>query len=1314
MVYITEYITKSPLKTHNIFEAVKGVFDRQKLFLETNDKEGDVARKLLTRVVNALVAKQHIGGPLACHFIQGFPDHYTDVDFKVLHWCSFVRHVSRSWEGITGITSQNEESVMLRQNKNEILSHSRVQDYVHRPFEMEAWSLYEFLRFSDMKLMSPKRKQATYVFLKSLLNGMPLARPALTFHHKHPNVATHDIRILSREEAKTLTLVGGTLPRKDGDDVEEYSKVMLVFFSPSGWRTGLELKNENEDWTSAFNRTHFSPKALEVMNNMHALYECRDERHDLAAKRRGGVDIVFPGSILNDTVDRLDEDAYVEQQMRGHEVLSARTVNALADAAAELSSKMRTVFSQMNDMRKLMDTIPDVSNRLVETAFVNEHLDLFPHLDRSAWKQILTRAREEAIQSRIPQYTPSLTSDISSAPRSQEGVVQVIQPSHLLCLSDHYMRRDYSKLTPTALVEEVANDFGLNEDQRRAYRLTSRDILTPSIDRLRLILAGMAGTGKTRVIKALIALLAARNESYRFVVMAPTGSAAALVHGSTYHSVLAFGHDNKDMTDNVRDRLRKRLEHVDLFFLDEMSMISCRELYAISRRLSLIFGNTHLSFGGKTMILAGDFAQLPPISKNGPPLYSTKVGCSTEALSAAQEKDSLGKAVWFEFSHVVILRENMRQTGASENEIKFRRLLDNLRYADCTKEDLALLHSRVLSDSFPPSILNKPEFKYVSILTGLNSHRDAINDHMSAVFSRDHDATLEDLHSIDRWNVDKYLSSLPPCSREQQVTAVRNLQRYLWKLPPSVTSQSAGILSICLNMPVMLKHNEATEVCATNGAEGKIVGFHTRSGLHGKKAIETIFVELINPPKNIQIDNLPVNVVPVNPSTKSISCPLGPSRSFLNVRREQVELLPNFAMSDYCSQGRTRPYNIVDLTTCRSHQSIYTCLSRAASFEGTVILRQFSDRLLTCGASSDLKKEFRELEILDHLTNLEFKGRLPANTIMTDRRAAVSYYVNAVGGLYMPPKAHQALVDKNLRPRKHVGDLAENLPNEDPLERIPERPTISPVFRLKWDRENWSCAYDSVMFIVWTLIEDDHLTVDDFNHSSYLVEGTSLISELLRLKSTGSSTMQSMNQIRLYWRTLLSARHPQAFPRYGTHGAAVTALLESLFRHEQAFGYLKKTCVVCNSVTVIHDIHTLLWPTTLQMLTGVSREGIVHSKDVVHHLLAMENIGMCTTCRSLNSVWNYFDFATPPELLIIEFNPDDLNLLSLVIDQYYFHRQLGTYCIQAVIYLGGFHFAVRVFRPNGAVWKHDGTQHDGMAFPERIYDGDFDLSQMDG
>lgn len=58
------------------------------------------------------------------------------------------------------------------------------------------------------------------------------------------------------------------------------------------------------------------------------------------------------------------------------------------------------------------------------------------------------------------------------------------------------------------------------------------------------ILGGMGGTRKSQVIKAVVAFFDARHENHWFIVVAPTGSAAALINGATYHSVLGINDGN--------------------------------------------------------------------------------------------------------------------------------------------------------------------------------------------------------------------------------------------------------------------------------------------------------------------------------------------------------------------------------------------------------------------------------------------------------------------------------------------------------------------------------------------------------------------------------------------------------------------------------------------------------------------------------------------------------------------------------------------------------------------------------------------------
>jgi len=49
------------------------------------------------------------------------------------------------------------------------------------------------------------------------------------------------------------------------------------------------------------------------------------------------------------------------------------------------------------------------------------------------------------------------------------------------------------------------------------------------------------------------------------------------------------------------------------------------------------------------------------------------------------------------------------------------------------------------------------------------------------------------------------------------------------------------------------------------------------------------------------------------------------------LHKSEVWVLLNFSMTDYTSQGKTRPKNPVDLSNHRSDQSYYTYLSRGAT-----------------------------------------------------------------------------------------------------------------------------------------------------------------------------------------------------------------------------------------------------------------------------------------------------------------------------------------------------------------------------------------------
>ena len=124
----------------------------------------------------------------------------------------------------------------------------------------------------------------------------------------------------------------------------------------------------------------------------------------------------------------------------------------------------------------------------------------------------------------------------------------------------------------------------------------------------------------------------------------------------------------------------------------------------------------------------------------------------------------------------------------------------------------------------------------------------------------------------------------------------------------------------------------------TRGQEGYVHGWQCKLGTKKQLVLDTLFVELIKPPTEVQFDGLPKNVVPIYPTINTIQASL-PNDDNVSISRTQIEVLINFAMMDFGAQGKTCPNNVYDLNNLMTHQSYYT--SQSASTIGILILQGF-------------------------------------------------------------------------------------------------------------------------------------------------------------------------------------------------------------------------------------------------------------------------------------------------------------------------------------------------------------------------------------
>ncbi|MDX2061924.1 MAG: AAA family ATPase [Bacteroidia bacterium] len=157
--------------------------------------------------------------------------------------------------------------------------------------------------------------------------------------------------------------------------------------------------------------------------------------------------------------------------------------------------------------------------------------------------------------------------------------------------------------------------FEPTHDQRRAFEAVARLLLTQEAGAC-LVLQGAAGTGKTSLLKAVVAVL--YELEAHVVLMAPTGRAAKVLAGrtgqeaSTLHKVI---YDTEtSLSGSVRYRPRRNSDPQDaVYIVDEASMIGEDRGESGGSLLHDLVGYVYGEEPGRKLIFLGDPYQLPPV-----------------------------------------------------------------------------------------------------------------------------------------------------------------------------------------------------------------------------------------------------------------------------------------------------------------------------------------------------------------------------------------------------------------------------------------------------------------------------------------------------------------------------------------------------------------------------------------------------------------------------------------------------------------------------------------------------------------------------
>jgi len=187
-----------------------------------------------------------------------------------------------------------------------------------------------------------------------------------------------------------------------------------------------------------------------------------------------------------------------------------------------------------------------------------------------------------------------------------------------------------------------------------------------------ILLAGSGGVGKSFLIANILDKEVQRR-NINMAITSTTGVSALSIGGTTIHrwSGIKLGKESvMTITTNIRERNKecyKRWKECIILVIDEISMLGMKTFIILDKVARNICEND-LPFGGKQLIVSGDFLQLPPV----------------------QDTFSFGSEVWDELDFRVF-----RMTVPKRYpDIEHFNLLMRIRIAQHTKADIKKLYGR--------------------------------------------------------------------------------------------------------------------------------------------------------------------------------------------------------------------------------------------------------------------------------------------------------------------------------------------------------------------------------------------------------------------------------------------------------------------------------------------------------------------------------------------------------------------------------------------------------------------------------------------
>lgn len=820
----------------------------------------------------------------------------------------------------------------------------QIREYIDRGEALQDWNYLEFfLGTYD----APKLKERT----------------STRGRHRNERVAYKTgcnrekrCRVIRSKGHETMPYVPGQwFPRKEADGRFLFEASMLALLKP--WTSISDLKRREQTFEEAYSNfiAQASDDVKTRIENIQFYHECSEG----ARAKRSEEETSFAGgtgsneeTIEDDEVPAVDCDPQGGGDEQFAHVVTKEDVWNVLDrpfSACEERYAEEAIAVGLDSGALQCPPYETVYRKPPMPATQEDVMRI------SIWENSMQSANEN-----------SENETVTDSSVQQNGAVTEIGPRQF------EMDAAVSILSAKDIVNESPSCATLNERQRMAYHIVTSHVQAhlrnENPPQRLMIVHGQGGTGKTAMLNAISNTFDDLGASHLLAKTAMSGVAASLIGGKTLHSWAALPvktpstdkwitHPGKEVS--LR---RKRNFTVLWVMVDEMSMLTTTLFDHLSQATGIVRtgmkrAESSTAFGGLSIMLLGDFHQLPPVANSKRKLYHS---------SPQDDSSNYGRTFFKQFEIVVKLEEQMRIVDAEWDAILMR-----ARTGDCTSQDIEELRKLVLSNAeceipdFNASLWND-----AVLVTPRNGSRVYWNEQKLVQHCRATGHTHYVLYARDTTKGDVLTL------QQQLVVACLKLEE---------TNNLPNKVEMAVGMKAMVLTNIDTDSHLANGSRGII----TDIVLDPRETVDVQVsskIVLQYPPAailfkplfggNKTVPGLPRGVIPIFPSRRSFSLKGGCRKTTID--REQYSLTPAYAFTDYKAQGQTMESVIVDLGKPPSGKltafNAYVALSRGRGRATIRLLREFDAKLFTTHPSEELRKEDDRLNRLAEITMSRYRA----------------------------------------------------------------------------------------------------------------------------------------------------------------------------------------------------------------------------------------------------------------------------------------------------------------------------------------------------